>query len=393
MHLPYLRLRKLHAMSRRIPLQIPVLLPLLAVCVLIVLSLRASEHALETQRVAEAAIKQAEAEVHLNAQISEARKLVPSCARPRLNRRGRASSFVLLFMGHSGSTALISALQQHNEVLVSGFEPLDHGDMKTNTDAALQYAESFFAAGAVGNRTAGFKIRPHHILQQPKRWAELFREHGTRIIWNYRSNIFKQAVGHWPIAYLNDTTAYEGIRVGANSKKKRSGVRRYKISDPAAFHRLLSARWRGERDVERALAMLGDDACVLPISYELLLRDPTKAYFAMQSLLGLSIDPNIRARRSKVTSDNLCQVVTNWDDICRDFFLCSRWRPMMDDVENGCTCPVPTGVLHSGWRKFCEPEVVRTPAEQDSNPLHSTKVSHKQSTHADAGSSDSHSAR
>lgn len=150
------------------------------------------------------------------------------------------------------------------------------------------------------------------------------------------------------------------MRLGQKQHPRRR-ARSFAIHDTAAFHRLLSARWRGERQVENALAALGADTCVLPVSYELLLRAPAVALLAQQAFLGLRLDAGLRAQRAKATPDNLCRVVNNWADVCRDFFLCARWRAMMDDPEHGCTCPVPTGVPPARARRFCEPAVRTAP--------------------------------
>lgn len=285
-------------------------------------------------------------------------RAVPLCARDS----PRAQSFVLLFMGHSGSTALISALAQHPQVLVRGFEPVDHGTLVNDIDGALEYADRFFTEGAASNTTAGFKLRPRHVLRAPKRWAALFRKHNTRIVWNYRANVFKQAVGHYPIVYLNDLSRYEGLAVGAknDTASRRRRVTRFRIHDMSALHSLLASRLRGEAEVERALGSLGSHSCVLPLSYKMLLKQPEHAQLAMQAFLGIDLDRSLRAARRKATGDNLCDVVTNWPQVCDAFFGCHRWRGMMDDLDNGCTCPVATGSQQMRDGIFCSDRVTPT---------------------------------
>ena len=275
--------------------------------------------------------------------------LLPKCSR----NKPRAKSFVLLFMGHSGSTALITALAQHRDVFIRGFEPLDHGALGKDTEAALKYARAFFHLGVQINKTAGFKLRPYHILRNPAAWSELFREYNTRIIWNYRANIFKQAVGHYPIVYLKDKSRYEGIKLGERAQKRQTS---YRIHDMNALFQLLSARFRGEREVEDAIVKLHDAACVLPVSYELLLRQPGRAQLAIQAHLGLALNESLQALRRKATGNNMCEEVTNWNEVCNAFFLCHRWRGMMDDAEYGCSCPVPTAMNVDHAQRFCEPE-------------------------------------
>jgi len=307
---------------------------------------------------------------------AEAELLVPKCANKLTAvselsgapAREKASSFVLLFMGHSGSTALISALQQHPDVYVKGFEPLDHGAMARNTSAALEYARRFFEAGIEMNKTVGFKLRPYHIQNNHSEWADLFREFDTRIIWNYRSNVFKQAIGHYPIVYLNDTSRFMGlartVKTNTNRKRKKKRLEKYAIHNMTAFYELLSSRYRGERRVENALVALGIP-CVLPLSYELLLGNPNKASLTMQSFLNLPLNHTLQAARTKATGDNMCKVVTNWDEVCESFFMCHRWRGMMDNPEIGCTCPVVVkpDIGPGEAQRFCQPAGENSPKD------------------------------
>ncbi len=48
-------------------------------------------------------------------------------------------------------------------------------------------------------------------------------------------------------------------------------------------------------------------------------------------------------RRRKATKDNLCEVVSNWDEVCEAFYGCQQWRSMMEDLDNGCTCKLVRG--------------------------------------------------
>lgn len=211
------------------------------------------------------------------------------------------------------------------------------------------------------NKTVGFKLRPYHLQNNHSEWADLFREFDTKIIWNYRSNVFKQSIGHYPIVYLNDTSRFMGLARPEKGKlkrkrKKKKRVEKYAIHNMTAFYELLSSRYRGERRVENALVALGMP-CVLPLSYELLLGDPKKASLTMQSFLNLPLNHSLQAARMKATNDNMCKVVTNWDEVCAHFFMCHRWRGMMDNPEIGCTCPVVVkpGIGPGEAQQFCQP--------------------------------------
>lgn len=120
---------------------------------------------------------------------------VPPCV---AKQTGTAKSWLLVFMGHSGSTAIASQLKQHSQVYFDLMEPVDH-DLRNDSFGALNYTREFFARGIAAGKSPGFKIRPNHILNKAaqRHWQGLVREFETRIIWQYRENIFKQAVGEY----------------------------------------------------------------------------------------------------------------------------------------------------------------------------------------------------
>lgn len=71
---------------------------------------------------------------------------IPPCASK--NTSETATSFLMVFMGHSGSSAILSEMRQHPKFFVTVPEPLDHGEYQTNTQKALEYTDEFFTNGA-----------------------------------------------------------------------------------------------------------------------------------------------------------------------------------------------------------------------------------------------------
>lgn len=337
----------------------PVYILLLIPALLLTLSsvLRAFQAQLQPPPGAQTIFQHGDATNSLETSLRDAKLLLPKCSKAT---SARAKTFVILFMGHSGSTAAITILRKHPDVFIRGLEPVDHGAIASNTRKALLYARTFFKAGLAKNKTAGFKIRPRHILAAPDKWAKLFQEFDTKIIWNYRANIFKQAIGHYPIIYLNDTSRYEGLKVSPKSgkvtKEKNDHVGEFRIHDMRAFYKLLSSRYRGERSVENAVVSLRNKPCILPLSYELLLGNPLQTSLLLQLFLNLRVIPSLQPARKKATDDNMCKVVSNWNEVCHAFFLCQRWRGMMDNSLTGCTCPIVTGVKPKHAHRFCVPE-------------------------------------
>jgi hypothetical protein len=249
----------------------------------------------------------------------------------------------------AGSTAIMTALQQHSEVLIEGLEPVDHNDtMFADEKLAVQHAEQFFEKAVALGKTGGFKIRPRHFVTSPKEWMRVLRKYDTRIILNFRNNLLKQAVGHYPIKFMNSTAAYEGLRVdshgrGPSLESTKSPHSRLRIDDMGGLAQLLRDRIAGEQLVFRSLADLGrfgwdQNECTLPLSYEGFLLDWRASLERIQMFLGISTAEMHMPLRRKVTQDNLCELIENFADVCAAFFRCRDVRWMLDDPANNCMC-------------------------------------------------------
>lgn len=257
------------------------------------------------------------------------------------------------------------------------FEPVDHYERATDTAAALAYAHAFFSAAAARNQTGGFKIRPRHIRRAPSAWRELVRRHGVRVIWQYRQNMLKQAVGTYTIDVLGDRTAYEGVVVppppsqsptarsaggggdvavvarggspggdGGGDSDASGGDGSYVPSpsprvtrfraDPRVLYDIMRNRVLGDQEVADAVRLLGADGCVLPVSYEEFHADPTGTMRRVSAFLGLDPAEAYPPTRAKATADALCEVLTNWAEVCAAFYPCPELRPLLDDSV--CRC-------------------------------------------------------
>lgn len=269
---------------------------------------------------------------------------LPACA-----ANGRASSFLLVFMGHSGSTALMTSLKQHSMTYIDGLEPVDHGkfvsgDAESNSRMALKFTNEFFTNATNRNLTGGFKIRPRQILKRPREFAKLIKKFDTRIIWSYRTNVMKQAIGDYTIHHYGDKSAYEGLMVNKNStsdsaiEAKKRKNRSFRINDMRKLHGMLKSRVKGDGEIANALRLMTSNSCVLPVSYESYLRQGDMTLERVQRFLGLGTKEMHSALRQKANQDSLCDLVENWEDVCEAFFGCIEWRWMMDDFENGCSC-------------------------------------------------------
>lgn len=264
--------------------------------------------------------------------------------------------------GLAGSTAIISALQQHSEMYIEGYEPLDHNEIQSNTTQALAYTESFFQKAIALGKTGGFKIRPRHLLRDPHSWAALLKKYDTRIVWNYRSNTMKASIGHYPIKYEGSTLAYEGIKIEKEdaalnaSDADEAPVRRLKITNMEGLAQIVRDRTKGEQEVENALRNLGkagrnSEECTFPVSYEALLDDARTVVSRVQQFLGIGANELHLPLRRKATHNNLCELVENHQEVCNAFFGCVALRWMLEDPACNCHKLVTNSIFNS--HQFC----------------------------------------
>lgn len=139
----------------------------------------------------------------------------PSC----VSSGKRARTFPAIFSGHRGSTAIMSELREHSQVLVEKFEPVDHQQV-FNTTEALEIAHDYFDREIAHGKVPGFKIRPTHIKVAPERWRTLAKQYGSRIIWQYGMNLFKASVGEYTNRYLNNTSVIEGLEQDISAEER-----------------------------------------------------------------------------------------------------------------------------------------------------------------------------
>lgn len=259
----------------------------------------------------------------------------PSC----VTTGKRARSFLMVFSGHSGSTAIMSELRGHSQVFVEKFEPVDHQPV-FNTTEALEIARDYFDRGLAKGKTPGFKIRPSHIKTAPERWRALAEEYDSRIIWQYRKNLFKASVGEYTNRYLNDTSVIEGFQknVSAEERCKIGAGCSFRVDDMNFLNDILLSGVSSQRQITNAVRVVSrGKGCLRELTYEDYLYDREPAMADLQEFLGLDWEQTAPAR-FKVTKDKLCEIVENWDELCNHFYGCLEWQHQLDDPRNGCFC-------------------------------------------------------
>lgn len=274
------------AISFRTPPGIRIVLVLI---LMLVLQRCAEHHVLTHRRVPNTGYQQ---RLHVKRQ---AEKLVPRCA-----SKGRASVFFVLSSGSLGSLRLMNELRQHKQVFVPPSIPIDavNGSF---------FGEIRDSQRREDGRAIGYVVKPRALSMNMQLWKAIISDKRlvVRFIVNYPYNLFKEALHDW---VLENSSL-------VNSK---------------AFHYRLSQLWHGEKELVQALSRLDMDPCVLPLSYETMQRSPLKTQFAVQAFIGIPVNmSSLDSIQISTTSTTMCELVSNWDDACRDFFSCDIWQPMM----------------------------------------------------------------
>ncbi|KAI0561893.1 P-loop containing nucleoside triphosphate hydrolase [Gracilaria domingensis] len=266
----------------------------------------------------------------------------------------RAKSFLIVFMGHSGSSAVLSELRSHSQVYMEIGELVDHQPV-FNSTAALETTTAFFERGLREGKLPGFKIRPTHILNKPNEFRKLAEKYQTRILWNYRRNLFKASVGEYSHRYLNDTAVVEGLRENVTMEQRcqQGAGCRFRIDNFQFLHDTIRNKVRSHHAIIDAVHVItGGNGCVREVLYEDYLYDRENVMRDIQTFLGLPYEQT-QPSRFKATGDNLCKVVQNWDQLCHNFYGCFVWQKMLEDARNDCFCK-----YSSGPTKYCSIELV-----------------------------------
>ena len=256
-------------------------------------------------------------------------------------KRTRAKAFLVVFLGHSGSTAFTTELRQHSDFIVEKLEPLEHDEFQFDTDKALKRARELMNKGIRKGKIPGFKIRPNHINARPKDWQKFVQEYDARIIWQFRENILKQAVGEYRNRVLNDSSVVEGLRMVEKPCAKGSGQKcRFKVDNFEALHNLMNSFSVNDDLLGKAVRNLDRSEDMTIVRYEDYLYDRLGIMGEVFDFLGVEYE-NTAAQRVKASPDSLCDMVSNFVELCEHFYYCSLWRPFLEDRRNGCQCLPP----------------------------------------------------
>ena len=264
-----------------------------------------------------------------------------------------ATTFLIIFQSRSGSTAISSQLASHPSTHMEKLEYLHMLKIPiSDTNASISATEALFSRGLAQNKTVGFKMRPWRVLKEPQRWRQLVAQYHTRIVWQYRRNVLKSAIGIYAEVEYNDTKARSGVVPELHRHVCEMGVGcTYAIRNFTLFHQIARNAWNAHHAIVRTVSLLDNGrGCMLELPYEDYLYHPDVSMRRLVAFLGLPWS-DMDAGRRKATGDSLCEVVSNWEELCEKFYGCLMWRDMLTDHLNGCTCE---GITPSADTRYCQ---------------------------------------
>lgn len=151
--------------------------------------------------------------------------------------------------------------------------------------------------------------------------------------------------------YLNETSVLEGLRSKEEIKDRcKHGVGcKFDVKNFDFFHRTLTDCLHSDTAIARGVYLIATGtSCVHALPYEDYLYDRENTVNHLRDFLGLKLEETA-PERYKASNDNLCEVVTNWKEICAKFYGCHVWRHVFKDERNRCSCE-----FSSGHVKYCD---------------------------------------
>jgi hypothetical protein len=223
--------------------------------------------------------------------------------------------FVLLFEGRTGSSYIISALNQHPEIKAEGEELAFINTSASQINWIKDLFNSTPRKGAVGFKT---KLR---VVIDKESFSETLVSYNAKIIFLGRRNIIKSVVSDINANRLKKAFGDYNIR---KDKHRLPPPKIY----PDMFNDWLLNRERLDAELNSFVKSL--NLPTLKIFYEDLLMDESGLFTKILSFLGLE-HVEMKGNFLKVTSDDLRYAVKNFDEL-RSYYIGTPYEPMFDEV-------------------------------------------------------------
>jgi hypothetical protein len=104
----------------------------------------------------------------------------------------KCHGYLMVFVGHSGSSVLHEIITRTFNFTSGGFEPLER--FKPNATAAVEKASEIFGRAQKRGIRTGFKIRPWSIMKAPELHRRLVEKYKLCVIAQYRLNTLLKSI-------------------------------------------------------------------------------------------------------------------------------------------------------------------------------------------------------
>lgn len=223
------------------------------------------------------------------------------------NFRGRTRPFIVIFQGRSGSTYLMEALNRHPEILarMEMLVALKERGAKFQLKQARRYLRPpLFRC----SRVIGFKTKLKDVLD-PVGFAALLKSLDTRVILLLRRNRVKAVVSLFNAIRLNTRTGEW------NLYDEKDRLPPFSV-EKGKFEARLNQMETEKRQIEDYAAAL--DLPILRMDYEDIFGDQNRAFERIFRFLEVGF-ADIFGKTLKNTSDDLRQILVNFEDLRRHF--------------------------------------------------------------------------
>lgn len=251
--------------------------------------------------------------------------------------QGKAETFLMGCIGHTGSSAIISTLYQHSELRIPvPFEPLR---LVRDAQMQIRVTTSIFENVTSNGYPCGFKVRPEHIGKSNiDDWKQLVSNFSTRFISLTRQNVFLTGIGLYSIRALLDRSAMMGLRGVSSDEHCKSdpSACHFSIDDVRFLAYLMLHAEEGNRHVMQ-LASTIPWPCRLDITYEEYVSNPEEATIRIYDFLGVQHEDR-QPFFQKALPKSPCQIVTNYQEVCATLWGCPNFQPFLEQPSSGCYC-------------------------------------------------------
>eukprot|EP00189_Rhodosorus_marinus_P003585 CAMPEP_0113958966 /NCGR_PEP_ID=MMETSP0011_2-20120614/3852_1 /TAXON_ID=101924 /ORGANISM="Rhodosorus marinus" /LENGTH=346 /DNA_ID=CAMNT_0000970165 /DNA_START=147 /DNA_END=1187 /DNA_ORIENTATION=- /assembly_acc=CAM_ASM_000156 len=250
---------------------------------------------------------------------------------------GPAETFLMGFLGHSGSSAVMSQLYLHSDLHVPWpLEPMQK--YIRSPEEGAKWTEDFFLTGKGMGLVPGFKLRPGHIDESVEVWSELIRKYNTRFIRQDRTDLLKGAIGLYSIRARFDRSAVAGLDKGEGETHCALHPEQcyFDIENVRFFAYLMHMVKDGVRQLDDFADLL-PWKCQLNVTYEEYMHDKDATMKRIYDFIGVDYQEH-ESSFEKALSDNPCETVTNYQQVCAQLWGCEEFQPFLDNEEQGCYC-------------------------------------------------------